>query len=316
MLALGLVGPGCSLIFEASGDGGMDTPPIDASLGNDRDIADDADTPVCGHPFDDVIVRFPVDSDQGRTRLTTSAGAPLGHVLRATDPADPVLVPVSVGTENGPGDCGDGLSILSAAAGTFVRIDNNDLSGVKSVDFWFNLASQVATDDGYGVLLSKDGNTSQDGDLLVVVFDSGPAIRVGLRIQSSIPDTFVACSEALTLGEWHHVAVSLSAAAAEGATLFVDGLPSGNMAGSIGAGLSADCTPVGDGNAAKYATLGTNLHDWFWGASNHRFLVGQDIPAVTNDYRVVPVLLDELRFRSEIFTQSDAESAYDAVMLP
>lgn len=324
-LTLAPAGAGCTAIFSAtSGDAGPGTDPaIDAQSNDNGDansnpLIDDPDVLGCGASLSDTIVRFPVDGSDGNMRLLTSSGVPVGDGTRTESITDATLQPTDLLGTSGPDGCGTALQVQSAAAGSFVRIRDTDFDGVQSVDFWFKLEQSLPSTERFGALLSKDSAGGHDGDLLVVLYDDGPDVRVGMRIQAGVADHYEACSEAIIVGEWHHVAVSFSSTV--GAMLYVDGVRGDYEMGDFGGPQlqAGDCDLVNDSTSpARTMLLDNNPNHWMWGASNHAVRPEGGLPTGTLiDYNVVPLLLDELRFRSKPFTPEEASDAHAAVASP
>lgn len=125
-----------------------------------------------------------------------------------------------------------------------------------------------------------------------------------LRLQGSGSQIFYACSEAIALEVWHHVAISIDGVHA---AMFVDGQRARGSAPLDNAfGPGSTCGDM-DGNKTYDTTLKDNEHDWFWGASNHT--AGDQPSDPPADANVIGAI-DELRFRSGAFTEEEASAVY------
>ncbi len=293
-LALCFLLPGCSLIFESTevNDGG-----VEAIDGGD-------DSALCGPELPLPTAIFRVDG-HGADTLPDLLGGASAEAVTVTPDGDEgeVLAATTLETSN-DGPCGK-FVVLSDRNSPFVSLDSDIGDDPVSIDFWFRTGDVVNSKDRRA-LLTKDGSGNGPGDMGLFVVKSVPSDtnHVLFRLQNGADDSYFLCSSFITVDVWHHVAVSFDSEA--GATLYVDGMAAADDTPTIIPAFQAPAA-CGVATGAETATLGSNPHDWLWGASN----AGSPDSNIADD--VHPGAIDELRFRSAPFLLSEAASVYERV---
>ncbi len=305
---------GCSLLFDASpsvetdadvlapdaaaSDGMILTDANPNSPDASLDASLDAAPPIanCGPGLAGTIALYSVDDDASSSTMSDSVGGTSdGTYLTLVDNGGPALVPWTASRATSRPACGLALDVR--AGENLGHISNSALPAVRSLDFWFFIPGNTLA--GRQGLLTKDQADRHNGDFAVFLYDQ----RVVLRTQhGSAPGAEShLCSSTLGMG-WHHVAVSFETTKT---LLFVDGNPA-TFTMTLG-------TPFDEGTSCTTTTsagISTTLSavgspGWFWGMSNHRaptFLATDPFMS----------LLDELRFRDQVFTQADAAQVFNS----
>lgn len=293
---------GCSLLFDASRSIDSDAASIDAR--------------PCGIGLDDTIAYYIVDGDGDKQFLNDSFGDNTA-VVRTEESNQ--LVPANLETADGPSTpCGEAVR-FNTLDPAFVSIPSNSFQEVASFDFWFKMDS-VTSEEQIGALLAKDRRSATDGDMILFVYESNnepTSHHVILRLQKSLEDQYYACSDSIAPRSWNHVGVSFGGNT--GVKLFVNGNEANNDALELSSpgfffSDSAECHRQGSAEFdAEFNTLESNTHDWLWGASNHR---DGDIEGSIVASEFLDGAVDELRFRSEELSQSQALDVYESVLPP
>lgn len=302
VVALCLSISACSLLFETS----QPSSEFDAGVNDDGGNNNpDASERACGISLSGTIGYFALDGESGNISLDDQIA---DRSANSVTGVGNTLVSTPLNTRSGPStECGDAAA-LNDISGTFITLDNNGFSDAVSMDFWFQVDSFAEGGDR-GVLLTKDGNGSTLGDLALFLIpaQSNPNnYRVLLRLQYDDFNNYYACSAPIVpQGVWNHVAVSLDAM--DGATLFLNGV-SANSFDEITIPLFNTIQCGNSDDPGFNVTLQDNVRDWMWGAA------GYSTPnMVVRDGFIGAV--DELRFRNQVFTASEALDVYNSVLL-